>query len=242
MKTYNEEYPQALSEGIGLISSLSQNSRIPWASDNNVVPSVLEQLYAARAGFKTITPSFLFADGETRVKMLATLFADKWTRLWNDFKLEYNQLDAYRVDETVTRDRDDSDESTNTFGKVIDSEHTDSGSIDTNTVTTDTADGSVYGFNSVTNVPSDKTTNIGNENVIETRDLETTDKTTNSGSDNRTSSHTEDETTTTSRTGNIGYTTPQELLRQDIELWHTPFFNLVFDDIDNFIMLQVYSI
>ena len=100
--------------------------------------------------------------------MLTTLFAEKWTRLWNDFKLEYNQLDAYRVDETVTRDRDDSDESTNTFGKVIDSTHTDSGSVDTNTVTADTSDGSVYGFNSITNVPSDKNTTTGNENVIET--------------------------------------------------------------------------
>ena len=242
MKTYNEEYPQALSEGIGLISSLSQNSRIPWTNDDKVNPVSLEQLYATRAGFKTITPSFLFANNETRVKMLALMFADKWTRLWTDFKIEYNQLDAYRVDETVTRNRDDSDESTNTFGKVIDSTHTDSGSIGTNTVTSDTSDDSVYGFNSLTHVPSDKTTNTGNENVTETRDLETTDTTANSGADTRAASHTEDETTTTTRSGNIGYTTPQELLRQDIELWHTPFFNLVFDDIDNFIMLQVYSI
>lgn len=241
MMKYSELYPESLSLGQGLISSLSSSSDVPWSGDN-VDSSALEKLYAIRSGFKTVIPSYILVDDNSRVKVLTTLFAEKWTRLWNDFKLEYNQLDAYRVDETVTRDRDDSDESTNTFGKVIDSTHTDSGSVDTNTVTADTSDGSVYGFNSVTNVPSDKNTTTGNENVIETRDLETTDKTTNSGSDTRASSHTEDETTTTSRTGNIGYTTPQELLRQDIELWHTPFFNMVFDDIDSFIMLQVYSI
>lgn len=238
---YSELYPESLSLGQGLISSLSNSTLVPWHLDN-FDSSSLEKLYTIRSGFKTVIPSFIAADENSRVKVLTTMYADKWTRLWNDFKTEYVPLDAYRVDEKITRDRDDADESTNTFGKVIDSAHTDSGSVDTNTVTADTSDASVYGFNSITNVPSDKNTTTGNENVIETRDLETTDKTTNSGSDTRASSHTEDETTTTTRSGNIGYTTPQELLRQDIELWHTPFFNLIFDDIDNFIMLQVYSI
>lgn len=237
---YNELYPESYTNGIGLLTDLSGLPNIPWREIEDVAN--IERLYSLRSGFKRVTPAFVFPDAEIRAKMIAHLFADKWTRLWHDFKAEYSPLDAYRVDETVTRDRDDSNNSTDNYGRKIEESHTDGGTVATNESTVSVADSNIYGFNSDSAVPADRTSGNDSGTSTETRNLESTDSTTNSGSDSRISTHTEDETTTTTRHGNIGYTTPQELLRQDIELWHTPFFNLVFDDIDTFIMIQVYSI
>ena len=240
MKTYLELYPESM-EGNGLIRSLSEQGA-PWAPMEEDNIAALEQLFAVHSGFKTVTPAFVVADEEARIRMLLLLFKEKWTRLWNDFRLEYNPLDAYRVDETITRDKDTTNEDRTNYGKTSTTDSTDGGTVGTTESDTRAVLSGVYGFNTAgVSVPSDVSDDSGSTNSTETRNLESSSTTANSGTDTTNTTFTEDETTVTTRSGNIGYTTPQELIRQDLEIWHTPYFNLVFEDIDNFIMLQVYS-
>lgn len=241
MKTYLELYPES-QQGNGLIRAISEHGA-PWMPMTEQDITTLEQLFSVRSGFKTITPAFVVADDDSRARMLLMLYKEKWKRLWNDFKLEYNPLDAYRVDETITRDKDTTNENSTNYGKISETNSTDAGNVTTTESDTRAVLSGIYGFNTVgVSVPSDVSDDSGSSNSKETRDLEASSTTSNSGTDTTNTTFTEDETTTTNRSGNIGYTTPQELLRQDIELWGIPFFNLVFDDIDSFITLQVYSI
>ena len=240
--TYLENYPNSITEGSGLISILSNMATTPWHELGLEEIKSLERMYGIRSGFKTINPVFELAPEESKANVILALYGEKWKRLWADFSLEYSQLDAYRVNESITRHRDDEDENETTFGRVIDENTTDDGTVTTDTTGSAGGTNSLYGFNSSLPVPSDVSSDTNTEKVEESRDLDTSTKTTNSGSDSFTRIKSEDETTTTTRSGNIGYTTPQELLRQDIELWGVPYFNIVFDDIDSFITLQIYSI
>lgn len=49
------------------------------------------------------------------------------------------------------------------------------------------------------------------------------------------------EDTQRNRTGNIGVTTTQQMLQQEFELWRWNFFTQVFEDVDKFLVLSVYS-
>lgn len=240
MKTYLELYPESM-EGNGLIRTITEQGA-PWTPMEEQTITTLEQLFAVHSGFKTVTPAFVVADEASRARMLLLLYKEKWARLWNDFKLEYNPLDAYRVDETITRDKDTTNEDKTNYGKTSKTDSTDGGTVGTTESDTRAVLSGVYGFNTAgVSVPSDVSDDSGSANSTETRNLESSSTTANSGTDTTSTTSTEDETTVTKRSGNIGYTTPQELIRQDLEVWQTPYFNLVFEDIDNFIMLQVYS-
>ena len=240
--TYLESYPLSITEGTGLISILSNMQASPWHDMGVEEIKSVERLYGIRSGFKTINPVFQSAPEEAKANVLLALYGEKWKRLLDDFSLEYSQLDAYRVNEKIVRHRDDDDSQTTTYNRTVTEDSTEGGSLDTKTIGSAGIVRNLYGFNSSVAVPSDVQSDTDNEDVTETRNLSSSSTTTNGGSDTFTRDRSDSETTTTDRSGNIGYTTPQELLRQDIELWRVPFFDLVFDDIDSFITLQVYSI
>lgn len=141
----------------------------------------------------------------------------------------------------------------------------------TNTVTSNTTgtNNGVYGFNSATAVPSD--TSTGTQTGLSDSELEFTNRTNTDSFNNRvdTDSFTDREDTQTkdltdtetrnlsggetyndvtdetdhslTRSGNIGVTTTQQMLEQELNIWDVfDFFQIVFKDIDSILLLDIY--
>lgn len=238
MSTYLETYPNTLTSGTGLIQAITELATCPWGED--VTSTILEQTYAVRSSFKELSPTFESLTPLTRPNIIATMFFQKWAKLYEDFKLEYNPLTAYKVVETGNNSKETESDDTTTYGKTRRNVTDDIGTVNTTNTGNDSTNNSVYGFNSTSPVPSDNSSGNSSETSLETRDLNTESTQTDGGSDtiNRTGIETIEHTVT--KEGNIGYSSPQELIRQEFEIWSRPFFDIVFTDIDNFITIQVY--
>lgn len=240
MTNYYTMYPNTFSSGEGLVFDISNIENIPWVESDNDVKHQLERLYALRSSNKVFVSTFEQIPAGDRAKMVAAMFTEKWEKIWNDFNEEYNPLHGYVVNESEQRHREYDDEKTTTYGRNTQVTGTDTGTI------TDVIDeeisgtSNIYGYNSVSPVPADTSGEQTDSTSTQTRDLATGSSTVNSGNDREESDGQEDVTATISKTGNIGYSSPQSLLKQDIELWARPYFDMVFADIDSLIMLQVY--
>lgn len=239
---YSELYPQSMSAGIGLISALGAIESIPW---NTLSPEALqdvERAYYVRSNFKTVIDSFILADDSARARLISALFAQKWSKLWKDFSLEYDPLHAYIVEETGERDKVVEAKQTDAYGREVVVNGTDTGTVENSGSESLNGSSGIYGFNSVSAVPSDTQTDLTTTLDTETRNLANSNTTVNSGQDIRDNNDKENETYSVTKKGNIGYSTPQKLLREDLELWIEPFFGIVFSDIDSFITIQVYDL
>lgn len=237
---YKQLYPSSLATGEGLIYAISNISGVPWSDISDDEKRNLEQAYYVRSGFKIIIDSVESLDAESRAKVIAAYFKQKWTRLWNIFSLEYNPLDAYKVTESGNKTLNVNRTQVDKYGKSVLEGGTDTGTVTTTGSDTENSTDSVYGFNSPMSLPSDATVTDSTADSTETRNLSTSKNTTNSGQDETTRSGSDREEYGYTKTGNIGYTSPQELIRRDIELWSSPFFKTVFDDIDSLITISVY--
>lgn len=131
------------------------------------------------------------------------------------------------------------------------------------------SDDYTYGFNSGEKVPTDVTIETGNDVHSGTDTTTTSDHSTSETSgtsktdtvdhatgtvdittkDTRTDKVVDDTLDTSegkediqrTRQGNVGQNSYQELLRQEFELWRWNFFTQVFEDVDKFLVLSVYS-
>ena len=236
MSKYKELYPQSLSDGVGLISTLS-SLEVPWAAMN--IPAI-ERMYGVRSGFKTIVDSFIEVPAELRASVVFAMFNEKWTKLWNIYKLEYNPLSAYKVVETGENSVEKQFSDVHEYGKTQNEVSDDTGTLTDASTSESSTNAGLYGFNSNTSVPSDTSAASASENSTETRDLNITRTRTDGGSDTIDREDREVGEHNITKEGNIGYSTPQKLLREEFELWATPFFQKVFDDIDSFITIMVY--
>lgn len=237
---YNQLYPSSLVAGEGLIQAISNISGIPWNGLGDDEKRNLEQAYCVRSGFKIVIDSIESLNAESRAKVIAGYFKQKWTKLWNIFALEYNPLDAYKVTESGNKTLNVNRTQVDMYGRRVTEGVTDIGTVKTVGSDSENSTDSVYGFNSPMALPSDTSSKDNTANSTETRDLATSKNTTNSGQDEITRSGSDSEEYGYTKTGNIGYTSPQELIRRDIELWSSPFFKTVFDDIDSLITISVY--
>lgn len=238
---YSEAFPQSVTIGKGLIFGLSLLENIPWYSLSNSDKQSLERAYYIRSGDKTVYSKFLEFTEVEQAQLISNVYNEKWTKYWNLFKLEYDPLSAYLVEETGNRNKNFDTSRTTTYGKIENVNSSDTGTVTDNGSNSNSSTDSVFGFNSIDSVPSD--TSSGNEQNTntETRNLTNTTNTSNSGSDDISGKDIEAEKYTVSKQGNIGYSTPQKLLSGEFELWKTPFFQMVFSDIDKFIMLKIYN-
>lgn len=237
---YSELYPQSMSDGIGLISALGAIESIPWHTLSAEALQDIERSYYVRSNFKTVIDSFILADTSARARLIAALFSQKWSKLWKDFVLEYDPLHAYIVEESGERDKNAESTQTDTYGREVIVNGTDTGTVENSGTENLNGSTGIYGFNSVSAVPSDTETDNTTTTDTETRNLANSNTTVNSGQDTRDNKDNENEIYSVTKKGNIGYSTPQKLLREDIELWKEPFFSIVFADIDYFITIQVY--
>lgn len=277
---YQEAYPNSQTTGeSGIIYSGFSVMGDEWGTA--YTSSQLEKMFIPFSYNRILNYLYQTPDFAT---YLFERYSNKWKKLWKDFNLEYNPLDAYTMNESETKSRELSRSDDLTHGKTTTQTTTDKGTIsidDDSTVTkttgdttthtgTDstvetgnqTEDNSVYGFNSTADVNSSKTVTATNNTSTVTHDTtdssegsdttketrETTDthnltKTRNesdSGTDKRAITDDESETRSLKKNGNIGYSTPQTLLRDDIDLWAMPYFNIVFQDIANEIFVQIF--
>ena len=164
------------------------------------------------------------------------VFANSWQRLYTSLTAEYNPINNYKMSESGTDTRGN----TGTQSTQTTHEHSDTETPNLTRTSNGTNDssGGLYGFNSAESVPSDTTagkssstdkqsgtvSRTGNESTVNTR----TDNL------NETTKH------MFTREGNIGVTTSQQMIESEIELRKKQFYNIVFNDIINYVCLHVY--
>lgn len=237
MSKYNELYPNSLSSGNGLIAQICA-LEVPWK--NTVIPTRLERVYAVRSGFKEIISPIEELANIDRAHVVFDMFNEKWTKLWNIYKLEYNPLSAYKLVETGENSVEKQSSDLHQYGKTQNEVSDDTSTVTDASVSDSSNNVGLYGFNSQSSVPSDTTVASASENSTETRDLNVTRTRTDGGSDTIDREDSEVSEHNITKEGNIGYSTPQKLLREEFELWAIPFFQKVFEDIDSFITISVY--
>lgn len=242
MSKYIELYPTSPIEGSGLISQISENAFIPWFTFTPEQKQHLERNYFLRSGNKRVSKSFEIIAAGYRSALLVQMFVDKWTRLWDDFKLQYQTLSPYNITETGNNSSNKDIADVTTYGKTVTNNGTDTGTITTVTSGNSSDNQNIFGFNSTTAVGANSSTNNDSSNSTETRDLKDSNTQVASGEDVTESNTLEESEHTVTRTGNIGNTSFQELIKQDFDLWAMPYFEKVFADIDDYIMLKVYNL
>lgn len=237
---YRELYPNSLTEGLGLISQMAAYD-VPWAALDDFNLRALERSYCLHSGFKEVIPTFSEMNVEDRIPAILIHYLHKWTRYYNLYMTEYNPLSAYRVVESGENTRTPNLQDQTTKGTMVTVSGTDSGTVTTSDEFTERDSTFKYGFNSInTPVPVEDGSSGGGTTVTETRALDDSSTTTNSGSDTVKRTGTEKTVHEITKEGNIGYSTPQKLMREELALWMKPYFDIVFSDIDNFIMINVF--
>lgn len=240
MSTYLDRFENSLVSGIGLISTMSANTLTPWRHLSAEQVSALERSYGIRSGNKVISrlPSRL-TDSDI-ANMVVSYYHSKWQKLWDDYNIEYHPLDAYIMEESGSSRLDVSESSSITFGKKVTESATDTGTVQNNSTENYDDINNIYGFNSVTASPANDSEENSEVQSTETRNLQASSNVTNSGMDSNVHNSGEDKEYEYSKRGNIGYNTPQKMLMEEFELWKNTFFSIVFQDIDDMIMLSVY--
>lgn len=239
--TYDELYPNSKIDGIGLIYEISSLSDCPWLELSEDKRKSLERMFNLKSTHKRVFESFSSIPDNNRASMILTYNYEKWTKYWNTFKLTYNPLNAYNVLEIANTDRNGNGINTINYGRQENVLYLDKGSVEVATNGTSNTANGVYGFNSVNAVNSEESNISDTDTSTETRNLSNNRATTNSGSDETVSSTEENIIFNSKKEGNIGYTSPQELLESEFELWSTPFFETIFRDISNIIFLKIYG-
>lgn len=219
----------------------------PWTSE--IGQDMDDAYFTMYSGIKNpsefvtlhLNPGTEIANSLTIARIIYGIYGDNWTKLWEAFKTQYTPIDNYNVKEVVTRTGTED----RSIGKNIDT----TGAAD-ETVTTDygqtvnsTANAKSYtfGFNSQEAVPTGEQDEVGTEENGG-QDTTTTKTSSNTKSnENTTDNVNETEDIQRTRQGNVGQNSYQELLRQEFELWRWNFFTQVFEDVDKFLVLSVYS-
>lgn len=225
----NEVFTDYVNNGI---FTFLNNLDVPWKSLN-----VFKQLnliyHGNHSGKKEVSPMLdsliieesLTENDKTLIAMsIFSIFSVKWQKLYATLSLEYKPLENYDMQETekTTGNIENTDSVNGTINTSVNNEQ--------NSYSNKTS--SLYGFNSVTDVNSDKDNVTDDSTITETGETKEVREKTNMNNS------IEDRTLT--RHGNIGVTTSQQMLQSEIQLWQWTFFNDVFKDIDTILTIQTY--
>lgn len=225
----NEVFTDYVNNGI---FTFLNNLDVPWKSLN-----IFKQLnliyHGNHSGKKEVSPMLdslileesLTENDKTLIAMsIFSIFSVKWQKLYATLSLEYKPLENYDMQETekTTGNIENTDSVNGTINTSVNNEQNSSSNKTS----------SLYGFNSVTDVNSDKDNVTYDSTIKETGETKEVREKTNMNNS------TEDRTLT--RHGNIGVTTSQQMLQSEIQLWQWTFFNDVFKDIDTILTIQTY--
>lgn len=239
MSKYIDIYPDTII-GSGLVSQISNLTGCPWGDFTPLQIQSIEILYAVRSSQKPLISLFPEIAPESRAPFVLAMYKDKWQKYWDNFAITYQPLSPYLVTENGTEDREIDRLDTTTYGRVIDTTGSDTGTVKNDGESSNNNHNNVFGFNSTMPVPSDTNTGTDTSTDTQTRNLTATGKTTNSGSDTLGRSDTDNMEYSRTKSGNLGYQSAQDLLMAEFELWKETFFEYVFRDIDRLITLAIY--
>lgn len=201
------------------------NSSVPWPHNGAKLDFLY---YGNHSGTKLISPlveKCLVNDQVTPANMIKlamaalSMYGENWTRKWAITQTQYALLENYdrREDTTIT--------GTNT-GTI--SRDTSTG---VNTQTDVNNQQSIYGYDGPEGVPDNSA-----EGSTATSESSV-------GSETTTNSLANSSTTISRIHGNVGVTTPQQMMSQEKSFWDEfNFFDSVFADLDMLLTLSVYSI
>lgn len=222
---------------------------LPWASWE-VDGRFLDRIYFANhSGDKLISPylnGYYQSSHSTRLPEMTqrdialelySMFKEPWTRLFNDYDMEYNPLYNFSQTKDITETHNDSDSGTHTKGT---SETRTVNLQDRRTADRDVdeqSDRSAY--NSSTYQPVDK---IHTDDIInnDTTQKTGTDTLAHTGADTESKSNTGGYHITESRSGFNGAYPYQDIIKKDRELWMDNYFEKIFKDIDSVLTLPIY--
>lgn len=255
--------------GDGIFTDLDSLSP-PWknSEDTSANTQLIKNLnmayHGAHSGDKNISPivyKFLTSeDTGTRSKLaniIYTMFADKWSKLWDALEIEYNPIENYSMTETETpAEITHTMTPAETTETVTPAETTETLTPPETTETTKPAktitENEISAFNSSGYSDNEKTTIAGDDDNKGTSEFEVDTAGTNkfevdtagttklevdtAGSDVLTVQNDRELT----RSGNIGVTTSQQMLQSEIELRKWLYYQNVFNDIDTILTLSIY--
>lgn len=233
----------------GLFSFYDDLEDLPWGSWE-VDGRSLDRLYFVNhSGDKLISPylnGYYKSGNEQKLSIpnqmaialeLYSIFKEPWTRLFDDYNLQYNPLHNFTQSKDITETHNDSGSGTHTKGT---SETRTLNLQDTRTADRDLdeqADRSAY--NASTYQPVDK---VHTDDVInnDTTQKTGTDTLAHSGADTESNSNSGGYHITETRSGFNGAYPYQDIIRKDRELWMDNYFDKVFRDIDSILTLPIY--
>ena len=199
--------------------------------DKDVSPVVESYLEIFNIDLATMTS----AQNTLYIRFLFSKYFDKWQKLWaNVFMQTYNPIWNVDGEESTTRTYEYGKKNTETKDFTI--EHG-RDSTDTETVTDNITDNDVYGFNSSSPVGASKSTNNGERETV----YSGADTDTHSGTDSFQESGVDTERITNTRGGNIGVTSTQNMLNQEVDFRSVfNYFEIVGNDIIRELAVNVY--
>lgn len=205
------------------------------------------------------------ADTQNISSLLWFMYAIPWQRLWDAYNKEYNPINNYNLDETITREQTtdrnigrDMDYTSTVDGTQKQTSETNSNGTSSlqhgETIQTNsTVNMFNHGFNSTEQIPTNDQVETATESHSGTDTTTTTDHSTGEvdgvtadAREDKTAETTSDNTNldekiTRNRVGNVGQNSYQDLLRKEFELWKWNFYFQVFRDCDKFLTLSYVS-
>ena len=227
------------------------------------------------------------------VQIMKTKYIKKWTKLYNTYELEYNPIKPYdmtieengveslestaninqnksktsntNIDDKTSEETTNNNSATLTDNVVENSSSSFDEELQTDKSKDITKDG-VYGFNSITPVPTNESAsemfenknNSGNTSGNNSSNRNSSTSEQNSRTNDTTKTFTQDDTTTEqngtatnyersspyekniSRLGNIGNTSMQELIEQERQVWEYQVIDVIYKDLDSIFVRSKY--
>ena len=232
-----------------------------WIADNALS---LDIAYGARSADKFVSTIVnhdidddvgVVSDDDLTLLVTAcySMFNENWEALWKAVNVEYEPLENYNRNSTITTKTNEKNTGSLTNQReltdtgTVDKSLTDTGTLSNDSTVANSTTNNTYGFDSNNAVPSSSSTQTNTTNSTETHDLSNTINEVRNlaNSENLTETRNLENTNETTHTeivkGNIGVTTSQQMLQSEYDLRRlNNFYEAVFGDVDNFFTLPIY--
>lgn len=166
---------------------------------------------------------------KTLINILSDLYYNKWNKVFETYKLDYDVLSPYNI--SITDNTEDTMTSNDKFNTSRDNKQEGT----ENSTNNDNTQSSVYAYNSATASPNENSTTDTSLNSTTTQNNTTT------GNDNRDYTRDNSIKKTITRKGNIGNTLPQEMIERQRKLLDTLLYDIIFKDIAAVISRERYN-
>lgn len=229
---------------IGIFDYLKRLNSLSFLTSELAIE--LDEGYYLHSGNKFISKSlidfkdkFNLSDTQLKTFILSKVssivnmtFGEKWERLFQVIKTDYDVLDNFKYTETTKVDTTSKETQNNT---TTSKQETSSKITSTDNETTNDE---TYGFNSSSSVPTDSSDNVATSTTQGSKDDNYTDSTSDENKDIDKDINIDKTVTKSGKEGNSDY---QDIIKKEIELRRYNIFNTIYDDIDKILCLKIYE-